>query len=72
MKNDELQDLNQAMGTLFDELTEARSSLTDCVDAGKLDDQDIIGLLWRRVSREVAVASGVMGALAHREFPTLN
>jgi len=68
---DELDDLASVLGQRTASLAEARQALIDRIRAGEVDDETMIGVLWRRVSRETAMTRDTLGALAERVFPPL-
>ncbi len=68
---DELDDLGRVLGRRPDDLAAGRARLLEAIDRGEMDDETMIGLLWRRVCRETAMMRESMGALANRVFPPL-
>lgn len=68
---DELDDLGQVMNSQPESLPIARSQLVDLIEKDALSNEVLIGILWRRVSRETAMMQTAMGALSERLFPPL-
>ncbi len=68
---DELTDLAGVLGDDHDSLGSARAHLLQRIRAGSMSDEVMLGILWRRVCRETAVARGLMGALSERRLPSL-
>jgi aminoglycoside phosphotransferase (APT) family kinase protein len=68
---DELADLTRLLGHAPADVASGRAELVTGIRAGQMDDATMIGALWRRVSRETAVARDTLGALSERLFPPL-
>jgi aminoglycoside phosphotransferase (APT) family kinase protein len=68
---DELADLTSLLGHAPADVAVGRAELVAGIRAGQMDDATMIGALWRRVSRETAVARDTLGALSERVFPPL-
>lgn len=71
LDEDELRDLNEALQASHYELKDARTDLVQHIENDQINDDQMIGILWRRVSRETAIAQGTMGKLSERVFPPL-
>ncbi|MFW6092912.1 MAG: phosphotransferase family protein [Pseudomonadota bacterium] len=71
LRADERDDLSNVLGTSFEDAGSARRALVERIRRDGLDDATMIGILWRRVSRETAMMRDSMGALAERVFPPL-
>lgn len=71
LQEDELRDLAEVLGHRPADLPAARAELVERIRAGKVDDATMVGVLWRRVSRETAMMRDSLGALAERLFPPL-
>jgi aminoglycoside phosphotransferase (APT) family kinase protein len=68
---DELVDLTNVLGQAPADLASGRGELVTRIRRGTMDDVTMIGVLWRRVCRETAVARDTLGALSERLFPPL-
>ena len=68
---DELTDLGSVLGHQPADVMAGRGELIDAIQADAIDDATMIGVLWRRASRETAMLRDSMGALAERVFPPL-
>jgi aminoglycoside phosphotransferase (APT) family kinase protein len=68
---DELDDLARVLGHRPADVMAARAELVARIRTQSVDDAIMIGVLWRRVSRETAMMRDSLGALAERVFPPL-
>jgi aminoglycoside phosphotransferase (APT) family kinase protein len=68
---DELADLTHLLGQAPADLASGRAELETRIRLDRMDDATMIGVLWRRVCRETAVARDTLGALSERLFPPL-
>ncbi len=67
----ELNDLEELLGHREDSVASGRAAAAAAVESGTVTDEAYLCTLWRRVSRDTALARPAMGVLADRHWPEL-